>query len=141
MRDLPPDAERIYKDIRKRVKDKYDKRKEFAIHLAMFLMAMFGIWNVLSLAGLFKDLAGIFSVLWGMGLIAHFLDFYFHELQEREIQVELGRAGIAPQSNKLKNTASVDDERYVRLSDDGELIDIDPLEADDYPSEASGLHR
>ena len=133
MRDLPPEAERIYKDIRKQVKNKYEKRREFAIHFAMFLMAMYGIWIVLSLAGLFKDLAGIISVLWGMGLIAHFLDFLFHELQEREIQVELERAGIVPQSNKFKNTTP--DDRYVRLSDDGELVEIEALDPDDTSSE------
>ena len=133
MRDLPPESERIYKDIRKQVKNKYDKRKEFAIHLAMFLMAMYGIWGVLSLAGLFKDLAGIISVLWGMGVIAHFLDFMFNELQEREIQTELERAGIVPQSTKLKNTTP--DDRFVRLSDDGELVEIEALQPEDNPSE------
>lgn len=140
MHDLPPNAKSIYKDIRKRVKQKYDKRKEFAIHFAMFVIAMYGIWGVLNLADIFVGVARIFSILWGMGIIAHFLDFAFHELQELAVQRELRRVGILPLKKPKRRVMTEADtnERYMRLSDDGELIDFadDIYDHDDSEHEA-----
>lgn len=143
MHDLPPSAQTIYKDIRKRVKQKYDKRKEFAIHFAMFAIAMYGIWGVLNLTGIFVGIGRIFSIVWGMGIIAHFLDFAFHELQEHAVQRELRRAGILPLKKPKRRiiTEADTNERYMRLSDDGELIDFASDTYDDDDSQHEALLR
>lgn len=112
----------IYKAITKRVKKRFDRRKEFFSHLVGYSVTMAFIWGAwLNLSQFGEGISGIAAALvtvgWTIGIFIHGTQWYFSELEDRALERELERAGLY--SGKLKN-----DERLVRLSDDGELLDL-----------------
>ncbi len=115
--------EKIYEDIINRVKKRYDRRKEYFSHAVAYLAAMGMMWFVwLDPSDFMKGfgvLGAIITVPWTIGILIHSVQWLFDELQERAVNVQLARAGINTAYVKAKR-----EERLVRLSDDGELIDF-----------------
>ena len=60
------------------------------------------------------------SIAWLTGLGVHTINFAMTELRERALRAELDRAGYYQRAGKAKR-----EERLVRLSDDGEIVDVD----------------
>lgn len=125
------ELEKIYKDIRKRVHEKYEKRKEFAMHATIFGFSMFLLWFVLYSPSDFGDgnilkaILTIFSCLWAIGFVAHGVDFGFTEMRENAIDREIERTRLFGDMGKLKN-----EDVGMRLRDDGEFVGFD-LQDDD----------
>lgn len=126
------DIRTIYNDIRQRVKKRYDKRKEFFGHFVSFLLVNGFLWTVLLPIQDFGDgfwgvFGAVVTVGWTVGLFVHMLDWVSEEMVDRAVEQEMERAGFHSiyQYEKAKR-----DERLVRLSDDGELVDYDeePIE-------------
>lgn len=120
------EKERIYNDIRKRIRRKYENRKEFISHVAGYLFAMFFMWFIISSPydflnthDLGTNIARIISGMWTIGILIHGVQFMMDEMRENAINRELERHEMF--RGKLKN-----EERAYRLQDDGEII------ADDY---------
>src|SRR3954462_8817047 len=80
-----------YAEIRKRITNRYNNRSEFFSHLVAFLVANGILWGVLSPQGTWFTVAGIFTGLWGMGLVIHFIQYWMKEAQERAIEKEIER--------------------------------------------------
>ncbi|MEQ8675152.1 MAG: 2TM domain-containing protein [Aggregatilineales bacterium] len=118
--------EKIYKDIRKRVHEKYEKRKEFAIHATIFTFSMLFVWLVIFSpndfgdSGIFEIFATAISCLWAIGFVAHGVDFGFTEMRENAIDREIERTRLFGEGGKLKN-----EDIGLRLREDGEFIDFD----------------
>lgn len=120
----------IYNDIRKRVKKRYDKRKEFFGHFISYLLVNSFLWTAFFApnefgSGLGGGVGALVTVGWTVGLFVHMLDWLSEEMVERAVEREMERAGFTSlyQYEKAKR-----DERLVRLSDDGELLDYDDEE-------------
>lgn len=146
MNDLTPEEfQQLYGEIARRVENRYGRRAEILTHVIVYLFAMAVFWLLLydsswfSAGGALDTIAMALSVLWTMGLMIHFIQWVFNELRDRAIQRELERAGLVTGYRQLMQKAKRD-ERLVRLSDDGELVDIDS--DDDFidDEEARRLH-
>jgi hypothetical protein len=143
MSNLSPDEQQqLYKDIRKRVHERFEKRKEFFSHLAGYLFSMIGTWFFLLQMDTFSHenwtvMATIITVFWSMGIVIHGTQYVFDELRERTIERELERAGIVPGSlrDKAKREQFGHDEKVMRLSEDGELEEIGVSDYEDYNDE------
>ena len=127
----PKEEQRLYKDIRKRVHQRFEKRKEFFSHLAAYLFTMIGTWFFMLPMDTFSHenwtvIATIITIGWSMGLVIHGTQYIFDELRERTIERELERAGIVPGflRDKAKREQIDHDEKVMRLSEDGELEEI-----------------
>jgi hypothetical protein len=132
-----------YEGIRRKIEERYKQRMGLIIHFAAFAISnvMFWcFWLLITPAGVTSVADGvsatsptvtlgfpwpIFITLgWGVGIVAHFLTYYYRygaganqreEAIEREIERELARRQEAGYVEKPKN-----DER-MRLTEDGEL--------------------
>lgn len=91
----------------RRVEQRFQRRSRFAVHITLFA-AYFAFCAVLFLSRGFLrsfmtlpnpgDLLLIFMI-WGTGIAAHSVWFYFHEAKDRAIQREIERA-VAYQKRK-----------------------------------------
>ena len=128
-----------YDAIRRKVEQRFQQRNAFYTHLAVYTLVSMLLWVIYGftagLAGQFVNVP-VLGVLvpivsfpwplivmagWGIGLIAHGLNYYIRygegairrrEAIQREIERELA---LDPNYEKPKNDS------YVRLTDDGEL--------------------
>jgi hypothetical protein len=122
----------IYDDIRVRVNSRYASRANFAGHLVAFLAtaAITVTFAVLGIVpGFFTWLAPFFLAAWFIGISIHAVNWLLTELRERAIQKELERAGIGYYTRMLYERGMLekqkrDGERLVRLTDDGEIVDL-----------------
>ena len=128
-----------YDAIRRKVEQRFQQRNAFYTHLAVYTLVNILLWVIYGftagLAGQFVNvpLLGVLVPIisfpwplvimagWGIGLIAHGLNYYIRygegairrrEAIQREIERELA---LDPNYEKPKNDS------YVRLTDDGEL--------------------
>ena len=93
-----------YEEIRKRITNRYNNRAEFFSHLVAFLVANGLIWGLFDPSGTWFTVAGIFTGLWGMGLVIHFIQYVMKEAQERAIEREIERERAAIASHTLHVT-------------------------------------
>jgi hypothetical protein len=114
-----------YEEIRKRITNKYNNRGEFFSHLVAFLVANGILWFVLQPGGTWYTVAGIFSGLWFMGLVIHFIQYWMKEAQERTIEREIQR-----EREWRRGTGEISEGEIKRkrdrltLNHDGELMEI-----------------
>lgn len=128
-----------YDAIRRKVEQRFQQRNAFYTHLAVYTLVSMLLWVIYGftagLAGQFVNVPVIGVLVpiisfpwpliimagWGIGLIAHGLNYYIRygegairrrEAIQREIERELA---LDPNYEKPKNDS------YVRLTDDGEL--------------------
>jgi hypothetical protein len=70
--------------------------------------------------------AALGTIGWTMGILIHLVQFAFDEWGERAVDAELERVGlVAYQRRKAKRAAADEDERLMRLGEDGELVEIE----------------
>lgn len=133
----PEERHTIYQDVRQRVHQRFERRKEFFSHMVAYIVTMVGFWlfwhPVAFGDGGWGVAAALATIGWTMGILIHLVQFSFDELGERAIDAELERVGlIAYQKGKIKR-AGDDDERFMRLGEDGELVEMaDHDEADHF---------
>ena len=139
--------------IRKRIEKKLQARRDFIQHLAVYLMVN-GIFWLMYLSGSPEFPWPIFiSGFWGIGLLSHYVDYYYKhgrgaEKREDEIEEEITRQMRRSQMREVQRRKRKDDyedievldldsieARQVRLNADGELtdsfIDQDPASRQD----------
>lgn len=130
----PEDARMIYEDIRQRVKKLYTVRREFYGHLVAYAFFMFFFWFVLvgpneAWRAVFEQrtapaiIAALISAGWTMGILTHFTQYIFEELEQRALRRELEAAGFAGYAHVLREKAK-NSGPALRLSDDGELEEV-----------------
>lgn len=133
MSNLPPDeARRLYEAIRKNVEKRYEVRTAFFGNLASFLLLNFLFWFLwvgpdatLRLSAFQVHwLAAFISAGWAIGLAVQFINWIFTEMRENAIRRELERFGI-PLALPYDEIAAEKDKRLVRLTEDGELEEVD----------------
>lgn len=133
--------------IRRRVERRLKEQADLRIHGVIFLMVNLFLWVVWLLAGGGFPWPVIVTLGWGIGIVAHYMDYQQKygsgaEHREREIQRELERArrrgelpadesDLRPAKRKNEDLA----EYPVRLTDDGELTAslIEEMEDEDSP--------
>ncbi len=130
--------------IRKRVEKKLEERNGLIIHGAAFVMVntmLFMIWLFTSIDSGFAFPWFMIPLLgWGIGMFAHFMDYYQNygggrekreQLIAREMERERARIYASDTYEKSKNDFA---ERGLRLTEDGELSEsfIQELEDDEY---------
>lgn len=133
--------------IRRRAEKKLQARREFNMHLVIYILVNLGIWAVWAIIPFILDQIGIvmndfpFSLLalpwplavmfgWGIGLIAHWMKVYYEagrgvEARERFIQREIER-----ERARLGHLDFEKPKRRARLSDDGEVVYEDDKDED-----------
>jgi hypothetical protein len=129
-----------YNRIRKQIEKDYNKRKEFFIHLAIFLPINLLFWlSWLLISGMSADFPWpiLLSMAWGIGLVAHGVDTYFQtgnriRSKEAAIQREIEREREQMYVEKPKRSRLV-------IAEDGELMEVveDAWEADEKPKRSS----
>ena len=124
--------EQDYAEIRKRITNRYNNRAEFFSHLVAFLVVNGLIWLLLDPHDTWFTVAGVFSGLWGMGLVIHFIQYLMKEAQERAIEKEIERERAWRRGSDALQEGEIKRKRdRLTLNHDGELMEI--VEEDDAP--------
>jgi hypothetical protein len=120
----------IFRELEKRIKQRYGRRTEFLSHLIAFVIGIPVMWLIIltwlpDLA--FWDIVGaIVTGGWTMGFLIHLVQVLGQEMEDRAITNEMERLGLlAASKRKRDNEQQNGAERLVRLSDDGEIIDLE----------------
>lgn len=131
---MPPDMP-TEEQIRRRIEKRIKERNEFYVHLAFFIGGNLLMWLIWFLTNS-GDTDGfpwpiIVLASWGIGIVAHGLTVYFNsperiEARERTIQREIERERQRLAADDYYEKPKRD--RHVRLTDDGELIEIEDTE-------------
>ncbi len=104
-----------FDSLRARIERRYRRRYELAAHIVMFLFITVGLLLLRVPPTALALLGGV----WALVLVVHGLQVVFAETTdraiERAIEREQGQAGSAEKPKR---------DRYVRLSDDGEVLDV-----------------
>ncbi len=135
-------------EIRRRVEAKYDERNALLIHFISYAAVNVLVWVIwLFQSGGFPWPLFV-TFFWGIGMAGHFLDYYNKhgggaQKREERIQEEVQRhldrleereRGIYDEEAMGEaDVYALDDVelRHLRLSDDGELTDYEPLDEGD----------
>jgi hypothetical protein len=137
-----------YAEIRRRAEQRVTKRKEFMMHLAIYILVNIGLWVAfLFIGGLIQQtwplLIPLLSTIgWGLGVAIHGVVNYFETTgmdsmrdreYHRELEREMRRRGIDDPALLEKPKR----DQAVRLSDDGELV----YEDEEEPNRRSSRRR
>lgn len=143
--------------IRKRIEKRYEERTGLVIHLISFIIMQIVFWGMwansqeligtllagspIPFATLDFPWPAFVTFFWGIGVVAHLMDYYNKygagaEKRERLIQEELERE----RQRKLDSyyDAKPKRDRRVRLTEDGELEDVPDDEYADYDKPKRG---
>ncbi len=125
-----------YNRIRQGIERDFNKRKEFLIHLSVYLPINLLFWLVWLMAGGVQAAfpwPALLTLGWGVGLVAHGVDTYFQTgrritAREQAIQREIEREREQLYGEKPKRSRLV-------IAEDGELMEVveDAWEADEKP--------
>lgn len=136
-------SEPNYDQIRYRIQQRFNKRKELFMHLAAYVVVNLVMW-VLVLTGFIHDipvLSGVYEGLgillpllvtigWGIGVFIHYLDYYYEagggaERRERAIEDAIEREkAMRSEFEKPKR------DPRMQLTEDGELEEVTDDEDD-----------
>lgn len=120
--------------VRKRVVEKFDKRREFITHLGVYLVINVMMWMIFALTRDSMDEIFAWPLIvnlgWGIGLAAHAVETFSFGNRERAISQAINRELSDSQaSGKLKNedrdysAYQTQHEVPIRLNSDGEFTD------------------
>lgn len=143
-------------EIRRKVEEKYEERTGLIVHLVAYLIVNLMVWAIFLFNGGEFPWPLFVTGGWGIGAIAHLLSYYNEhgagaEKREAAIEAEVERKyRLARMREELegRDLYDADDEnavvygldhyepRHLRLTDDGELADVD--EGDEIELRASG---
>jgi hypothetical protein len=134
-------ADSNYDDIRRRVEKRFKERQELLIHFAVFVIANLGIWlfwlliNPVVSVSSFSDGQEtslplpfpwplIVTLGWGIGMVSHFLSYYYKygggaERREQAIEREIERELVRREDDGYLDKPKRD--QQVQLTEDGEL--------------------
>ncbi len=132
-------------EIRRRVEAKYDERNALLIHLISYAGVNILVWLIWLFSSGGFPWPLFVSFFWGIGMAGHLLDYYNKHgggAQKREERIQ---EEVLQQMRRLEERErsiyagenadgyALDDVelRHVRLSDDGELTDYEPMDEDD----------
>jgi hypothetical protein len=125
-----------YNRIRQSIEKDFNKRKEFLIHLSVYLPINLLFWLVWQMAGGVQAAfpwPALLTLGWGVGLVAHGVDTYFQTgrritAREQAIQREIEREREQRFGEKRKRSRLV-------IAEDGELMEVveDAGEVDEKP--------
>lgn len=144
-------------DIRRRVEAKYEERTGLLVHLTAYLIVNVMVWAIYFFGAGPVPWPLFVTGGWGIGLIAHAISYYNEhgagaEKREAAIEAEVERKyRLARMRDELDQHEmyGADDEdavvygldnyepRHLRLTDDGELAELDDAEADELELGAS----
>lgn len=114
-----------YSEIRKRITNRYNNRAEFFSHLVAFVVTNGLLWFLLQPHGTWFTIAAIFSGMWGMGLVIHFVQYLMKEAQERAIEREIERERAWRRGSGELQEGEIKRKRdRLTLNHDGELMEI-----------------
>ena len=132
-------------EIRRRVEAKYDERNALLIHLISYAGVNVLVWLIWLFASGGFPWPLFVSFFWGIGMAGHYLDYYNKHgggAQKREERIleevqrhldllqERERGIYDEEAMEEADVYGLDDVelRHLRLSDDGELTDYEPLD-------------
>jgi len=132
-------------EIRRRVEAKYEERNALLIHLISYAGVNILVWLIWLFSSGGFPWPLFVSFFWGIGMAGHLLDYYNkhgggarkrEERIQEEVLQQMRRLEDRERSIYADENADVyalDDVelRHVRLSDDGELTDYEPMDEDD----------
>ncbi len=141
-------SEPNYDEIRARIEQRFNKQKELLIHSMTYLIINGLIWTLFLTGTLYyiPILGGIFdrfglilplvvSLGWGVGMVAHILDYYYSvggaaQRRERAIQ-----RAIEDEMSLRRNFEKPKRDPRMHLTEDGELEEMadDEMEYDVEP--------
>ncbi len=139
-------------EIRRRVEAKYDERNALLIHFASYAGVNVLLWVIWLFDGGGFPWPLFVTFFWGIGMVGHMLDYYHKHgggSQKREEQIQAEVMRQLRRMEEREDRLSVEEEveraevytldnykgRGLRLSDDGELEDIEPVEEEGPASE------
>jgi hypothetical protein len=138
------DADKLYKEIRRRVIARYEKRKDFwgmTLTIVLLSVIIWGFWlDFSSVSGLFEQGVRLFWFGCLLAAVINTVEYVFFELRERAVDREMERVGLRryyieladdPGMKRKNDPGDTPLERLVALSEDGELIPLDD-DAPDY---------
>lgn len=144
-------------EVRRQVEAKYEERNGLIGHLVAYLIVNLMVWATYLLGAGGFPWPLFVTGGWGIGFISHALSYYNEhgagaEKREAAIAAEVERkyrlARMREELNQ-QDLYAADDEaavvyglehyepRHLRLSDDGELVELDDVEADDLESRSA----
>jgi len=132
-------------EIRRRVEAKYDERNALLIHLISYAGVNILVWLIWLFSSGGFPWPLFVSFFWGIGMAGHLLDYYNKhgggaQKREERIQEEVQRhlelleereRSIYADENADGYALDDVELRHVRLSDDGELTDYEPIDEAD----------
>ncbi len=138
-------------EIRKRVEKRLEERNGLYSHLAAYVMVNLMLWGIWLFAGGGFPWPAMVSMGWGIGMMAHYIDYRSNYGSGREKREQMIQDEIARERNRLQNSQEQplakpknDDLFYddsantggIRLTSDGEFTDsyISELQDDDEQS-------
>ena len=138
--------------IRRRVEKKFDERRDLLTHGIAYAAVNIMLWVIwlLEMGGFPWPM--FVTLFWGIGIFGHYIDYYNkhgkgaqkREAQieaeiERQLALERARAELGSHERLDEDLDGADvytlddyEKRGLRLSDDGELVNM-PAEDEDYP--------
>ena len=119
--------------VRNRVNDMYNKRKEWIQHLVVFICINIMLWLIYLFSGGGFAWPVLVTVGWGVGLLAHGIEYRSHGTREKAITEAIERErDMIYETEKPKRERRSDSKRgapevrgspEVRLTEDGEFTD------------------
>lgn len=132
------DDPEIYRDIRRRIEQRYNNRIAFFSHLTAFLLVNLLGWFLymlyLPVGGLLLALLLLGSGGWLVGMAIHTIIYVLSEARDRAIETALTQARGEPDSLAEKPKRSW----RSRLAEDGELLELAEAEVSDRMGRRSG---
>jgi len=116
-----------YDEIRRKVEKRYKERQGLIIHFSIYLIVNLMLWILWAVTSLSFPWPMIVTTGWGMGMVAHFLSYYFQygrgaerreDAIQREVEREMARRQGGDYVEKPKRNPA------MRLTEDGELEDV-----------------
>ncbi len=132
------DDPEIYRDIRRRIEQRYNNRIAFFSHLTAFLLVNLLGWFLYMAYQPSGDLLLTLLLLgsggWLVGMAIHTIIYVLSEARDRAIEAAFTRARGEPDSPAEKPKRG----RRARLAEDGELLDLAEAEVLERMSRRSG---
>jgi hypothetical protein len=124
-----------YQTIRKRVEKRIKQRQEYFMHLAIYVIVNLCLWGIWFFTSRSFPWPAIPMLAWGIGIGIHSVEYFFgasmernrEEMIEREIRREKMRLYGDPDYDdaEVSKPKRHSNDRNVRLTDDGEIVDGD----------------
>ncbi|NWG16882.1 MAG: 2TM domain-containing protein [Chloroflexi bacterium] len=110
-----PEGKPDFDSIRQRVERRFHRRYELAAHIVMYLVIVGGLW-ALRLPGM---ALALIAGAWGLVVLIHGLQILFAEMSDSAIEREIER-----ERSRFYEADKPKRSQHLRLSDEGELLDV-----------------